>query len=178
MNIQGYEIPDILGNVEELRVIYEVTLRAVERLRAALAAGQRELDIETASEDGLARLEAIYGLRAEGYTLDERRFRLRCWTEDGDITYSASNIKDWIERFGGEGTTVTYNFSASPKTCVVRIPLSSEKKTEDLRKKLEKMLPVGTSVDVSAVYETFGAFSAQTWSELSSSTFNELKRGD
>ncbi|MBR3552994.1 MAG: hypothetical protein IKN72_06365 [Clostridia bacterium] len=176
MRIGTYEVPDVLGTIEELRVIWTVTVAAVETLRARLAAAQTQLDIETADEAGLARMEAMFGLDATGYTVDERRFRLRCWTEDIGL-YSAAHVKDWIETFGGEGTSVVYT-AGMPASCTVRIPLSSEKKTDDLRRKLTKMLPVGTTVDVSANYETFAGLAAQTWSDLNARTFGEVKRGE
>lgn len=177
MNIRNYEIPDVLGRIEELRVIYTVTLAAIERLRADLAAAALQLDYATADLDGLARLEKIYGLAdASGYTEDERRFRLQCWAADIG-NYSANNVKDWVETFGGEGASFS-STDTFPPTVTVRIPLNSEKKVADLRRKLEKMLPLGSTVDVSAIYTTFAQLSEQTWNELSDSTFGEIKRGE
>ena len=177
MNIRGYELPDVLCSIEELRVIYTVALMAIERLRADLAAAQLQLDYRTADGEGLSRLEKVYGLSdADGYTEDERRFRLQCWTADIGA-YSEPNVKNWIETFGGEGTT----FSSSgvfPPTVTVRIPLNSEKKVSDLRRKLVKMLPMGSVVDVSAIYSTFASLNEQTWSDLSDRTFGEIKRGE
>ena len=176
MTIRGYEVPDVLGKIEELCVIWTVSLLQVEALRARIAAAQKELDIETASEAGIARMEQMFNLDPAGYTMEDRRFRLQCWMEDIGI-YSDENIEDWIIKFGGEGTEVIHS-QQTQGACTVLIPLSSENKVKDLQEKLNKIIPLGTEMTVSAIYQKFKNFENQTWNDLSEKTFGEVKRGE
>ena len=187
MRIRGYEVPDVLANVKEVGVFWRVMLDAVAQLRADFAEAERETHADTAASWGLDRWEKVFRLTTdESYTQDERQTRIRVWNRE-ILLYGENDLKEWIywlveneiraEDMSEDAVLSVEIQEDGTPLVTVRVPINSEKNVEDVKKRLEKIVPIGTELDVSPLFKTFLYYHAYTWAQLRNFTFNQAKRG-
>lgn len=126
----------------------------------------------TAEEVGLERLEKILGLSSKGLETAERReniiFKLM-----GDLPYTMNTVYRRLKILCGDNFVFEYGSEAY--TLKVRLGLSNLWQYQVIKELLLKILPANISLDMEALYNTHGFFTAMTHGAMAAYTHEELR---
>lgn len=167
-------LPSVLQDVTEMQAIMEAETPEVQALWAACEDCMDDQFIADATENGLARREAMLGITPYATdTLDDRRFRLQSrYTES--IPYTRKSLDALLESLCGEGgyslEIITATFTVN-----VKVALTVKKQEDTITESLERILPYNMVFTVELLYNTWAAAQAYTWGELTDLTWAQLK---
>lgn len=143
--------PDFLARVREFGVLADTEDVELEELRKAIDDVLNDQFIETATERGIARREAILGIVPYGDdTLETRRFRVAGrWLNR--LPYTMRMLRERLDKLLGEGHYVI-ELHKEPYTLRVKIELIVKRQFEAAQKMLREVVPANLSLTVELRY--------------------------
>lgn len=173
IDLKGY-LPEVLKDVTEMRAIMDAETPEVQAIWNACEDCMNDQFISEATENGIARREKI--LKITPYatdTLEDRRFRLRTLYNES-IPYTRRSLKSLLESLCGtdgyELTILTNTF-----TVKVKVALTVKKQEDSVKEMLERILPYNMAFTVELLYNTWEKVKGNTWSDLASLSWKEIK---
>ncbi len=167
-------VPPILAETKEFQAICAAENAEIERLRTAYLNLFADQFIQTATENGIARLEKIMGIVPKGTdTLEIRRFRLLARKQE-KLPYTKWTLPEQLAALcGGDGYSLNIDHSA--RKIIVRVALGVKGMYDAVELLLLKQRPANMVIDLSLLYNQWITLSAKRWSELSTKTWYQVR---
>lgn len=173
MNLSDYDLPEVLTSIPEMYFLFRLSEDFTQIFLQKLSQMSKELDPETASDEGLRRFENMYGITPRPTdTTEERRFRIRISRKVIDVL-NFPNLQKLVFSITNGDSTVTQN--TKDKTVSVKVGLSSLKMNSIVKKLVSGYVPVCVTAQVLQTYNKYSDYAGRTYSELSKKTWNELR---
>lgn len=165
-----FNYPEAVGKIKEIDAIYKMNdvvnpMSDAENLEKDLFTG-------TATENGIARREKLYGITAKDTdTLEDRRYRVLT-KENSEIPYTIRSLKRKLETLCGEnGVTI----ELTDEKITVKVALARKGMYEDAAKMLEEIVPLNLLTECLQMYNTWEMLESYTWGELENRTWEQLR---
>lgn len=169
-------MPPILTAIPEVDACYKIAQYMLDFYNTEIEKVDKELHFDTASEEGLARLEKMYGIKANVTdTLAERRFRIETYVETLAVLNYDTLVRT-VKRIAGEDSAVKRNLAEW--SIEIKLPLTSEKMKDEVIKMVRAIVPVTmwNNINLKVLYNDWKTFKGEKWSAHAEETFSELKR--
>ena len=167
-------LPEIVAEIREIRALavpVDTELRALEKAMKDL---QNNQFIETMTEYGCRRWEAMLGITPQDTdTLEDRRFRIRARFNE-EPPYSRQVIKRKLDELcGRDGYVIEQN--AEEYLFRIKIALTGKKQLAEVSELLERVLPANLQLAVELLYNSYQKLGARTCGELTAFTYAGLR---
>lgn len=168
-----YKMPEILESIPEVRFCFDFAQEMLDFFEQETENAFKELDTETATEKGIERKEKMLGITPSVTdTTEERRFRVLV-REQRIRILNFFNLKKFVENVAGERATTERD--EKRRKLLVKIPLSSRKSYETVKRFCEKYIPVTMQCEVRQLFNRWSDYTKKSYNELSAKTYNSLK---
>lgn len=139
------EYPETVTNIKDVRLAIEAGDKAGEELEAALDELDQNLAISTAAESGIARREAILGIKPlDTATLEDRRMEVLLKWFDSPI-YTETTLRQKLDGAIGVGQ-YKLDIDLDQKLVSCRIIVMSKQILRIVRELFEKMIPLDYAI--------------------------------
>ena len=167
-------VPPILAETKEFKAICAAENAEIERLRAAYLNLFADQFIQTATENGIARLEKIMGIVPKGTdTLEVRRFRLLARKQE-KLPYTKWTLPEQLAALcGSDGYSLNIDHAA--RKIAVRVALTAKGMFDAVEMLLLKQRPVNMIVDLSLMYNQNKTLHPFTNAQLRAYTNKQLR---
>lgn len=167
-------VPPILAETKEFQAICAAENVELERLRTAYLNLFADQFIQTATENGIARLEKIMGIVPKGTdSLEVRRFRLLARKQE-KLPYTKWTLPEQLAALcGADGYSFAVDYAA--REIAVRVALTAKGMYDAVELLLLKQRPVNMVIDLSLLYNQWITLSTMQWSELSTKTWYQVR---
>lgn len=167
-------VPPILAETKEFQAICAAENAEIERLRTAYLNLFADQFIQTATENGIARLEKIMGIVPKGTdSLEVRRFRLLARKQE-KLPYTKWTLPEQLAALcGSDGYSLNIDHAA--RKIAVRVALTAKGMYDAVELLLLKQRPANMVIDLSLLYNQWITLSTKRWSELSTKTWYQTR---
>ena len=167
-------VPPILAETKEFQAICAAENAEIERLRTAYLNLFADQFIQTATENGIARLEKIMGVAPKGTdTIETRRFRLLARKQE-KLPYTKWTLPEQLAALcGDDGYSLTIDYST--RKIIVRVALGVKGMYDAVELLLLKQRPANMVVDLSLLYNLYSGLEPFTHTQLSAYTYGQLR---
>lgn len=167
-------VPPILAKAKEFQLICAAENAEIERLRTAYLNLFNDQFIQTATENGIERLESIMGIVPKGTdSLDVRRFRLLARKQE-KLPYTKWTLPEQLAALcGSDGYSLNIDHAA--RKIAVRVALTAKGMYESVELLLLKQRPANMVIDLSLLYNQYSTISPLTHAHLSAYTHDQLR---
>jgi len=167
-------LPTILQQIEDFQAIHTSENPEFCLVWEVVKNTLKDQFLDDLSIVGIERWENILHLDGKG-TLSDRRLHIKSKVnQDGNYTFA--KLKETLNTLCGENQ-YTCELKAEEYKLVVRIQLTSSNMLESVRELLNEVTPANLIIDVSLLYNQHQNFTTYRYSELASSTHDELRIG-
>lgn len=130
--------------------------------------------IETADEAGIRRFEQMLGIvPIAGDDLESRRMRLRTiWIVARPFTMN--KLHEILKGLCGENN---YEITLDSFELTVKIALGTRNQIDIVSKMLTQIVPANIKLTVTLLYNTWDMFSSQTWNQIKTHDWEDIKEG-
>lgn len=167
-------VPPILAETKEFQVICAAENAEIERLRTAYLNLFADQFIQTATENGIARLEKIMGIVPKGTdSLEVRRFRLLARKQE-KLPYTKWTLPEQLVALcEADGYSFTVDYAA--REIAVRVALTAKGMYDAVELLLLKQRPANMVIDLSLMYNQNLNLHPFTNAQLRTYTNNQLR---
>ena len=167
-------VPPILAETKEFQAICAAENVEIERLRTAYLNMFADQFIQTATENGIERLEKIMGIVPKGTdTLEVRRFRLQARKQE-KLPYTKWTLPEQLAALCGDDG-YSLNIDHTARKISVRVALTVKGMYDAVELLLLKQRPANMVIDLSLLYNQWLVLAAKTWDELSTKTWYQVR---
>lgn len=172
--VEKIEWPEHIAAIEEIKVISDLVDKLTADIKQAIDNLNADIDIETATENGIARREKIYGIKPlDSDTLEDRRFRLKARLSD-PMTYTEDYIREWLTNLMGEDYTLTVDYQNY--TFDLKIPLSGKSELVTVTNFIESAVPLHMRYKIALKYNIWSTVTVgKTWQDMTAKTWQRWK---
>lgn len=169
------DYPSVIEEMEEMQAIFAAEEKVGEKFEKRIEECNQNTAISTANEVGIARREKILKvIPQDTEDMEERRFRVMTMWNDG-YPYTQENLLVRLDGLLGEGN---YTLVIVPEemslTCLIE--LEKQGMEAELRKLLEKIVPLNITIDVQIRCNRWSEVKKHTYEEVAEKTWNEMRR--
>ena len=167
-------LPRELRDIKEFIALFSVLEAECEEMQGEVDRAYKNQFIKTADEEGISRLEKLYGITGKfSDSLDTRRFKLQTMSV-GMLPSTEKKLREMLEYLCGDDG---FEFLSSYNNFHVKIRVALEKKEcfLDVLNLCRNVVPANMVVDLSLMYTQIQAISGYTHGYLSSYKHNEIK---
>ncbi len=173
INLIAY-IPPFMREYAEIAALLNAEDPELQAVWDATDGSLDETFISTADEYGIGRFERILGITpATTDTLDIRRQRVLAYW-NSDTPYTWWTLQNFLTQMCGSGE-YTCTLDNDEYTLNIVLSLSVKHILSDLVKILSSMIPANIVLTVSLDYNKWRDFTAKTWGELRTLTWNQMR---
>lgn len=175
IELSKIEFPEHIINIQEVAVIQSLVDDLLAKVTTAINNLNADLHIATATEEGIARREKIYGIKpSDTATLEERRFALRLRAADSR-EYTEKYLRQQLDNLvGADNYRMTINYEELSMRLL--LSLGSKSKEAEVKKLLSAVVPLHINLTFSLLYNTWEQVTnGKTWDELKPKTWNDWK---
>ena len=165
-----FNYPEAVGKIKEIKAIYNMNdvvnpMTDAENLEKDLFTG-------TATEEGIARREKLFGvIPKDTDSLEDRRYRILL-KENSEIPYTINSLKNKLETLCGEDGVA---IELTEDTITVKVALTRKGMYEDTAKMLEEIVPLNIIVDCLQMYNSYSDISNITYGGLAEKTYGQIR---
>lgn len=175
ITLSKIEFPEHMINIKDMAVIQSVVDDLLVKVTDAINGLNADLHIDTATEDGIARREKIYGIEpSDTATLEERRFVLRLRASD-PREYTEKYLRKHLDDLVG-AENYSLNIDYQSMTMALYISLDSKTKEAAVKKLVQSIVPLHVKLIIDLMWNTWDIVtSGRTWGDLSTGTWKRWK---
>lgn len=167
-------VPPILAETKEFQAICAAENAEIERLRTAYLNLFADQFIQTATENGIARLEKIMGIVPKGTdTLEIRRFRLLARKQE-KLPYTKWTLPEQLAALCGDDG-YSLNIDHASRKIAVRVALTVKGMYDAVELLLLKQRPANMIVDLSLLYNQWITLATKKWGDMTAITWNNAR---
>ena len=167
-------VPPILAETREFKAIFAAENVEIERLRTSYLNLFADQFIQTATENGIARLEKIMGIVPKGTdSLEVRRFRLLARKQE-KLPYTKWTLPEQLAALCGDDG-YSLNIDHTARKISVRVALTVKGMYDAVELLLLKQRPANMVIDLTLLYNQWVTLATKTWAELSGITWYQAR---
>ena len=168
-----FEAPEIIIKIPEIEQIYKVNDKQIKRLNNAVSQLNEDLFFEDMGEDRINRWERILNIiPQDNDTIQDRRFRIQSRIIER-LPYSYRLMVKKINMLCFENT-----IERQDKHIIVKVALTSAKKTDEINEMLDIILPLNLTFHVQVLYNTYQKLSKLKHFDMERYTYKGLRECD
>lgn len=173
-SVEKIEWPEHIAAIEEIKVISDLVDKLTADIKEAIDNLNADIDIETATENGIKRREKIYGIKPlDSDTLEDRRFRLKARLSD-PMTYTEDYIREWLTNLMGEDYTLTVDYQNY--TFDLKIPLAGKSELTTVTNYMQAVIPLHMQYKIALKYNLWSTVTAgKNWQDMTAKTWQYWK---
>ena len=167
-------VPPILAETKEFQAICAAENTELERLRTAYLNLFADQFIQTATENGISRLEKIMGIVPKGTdSLEVRRFRLLARKQE-KLPYTKWTLPEQLAALcGADGYSLNIDHAA--RRIAVRVALTAKGMYDAVELLLLKQRPANMVIDLSLLYNQWLTLATKTWGDMTATTWHSAR---
>ena len=167
-------VPPILAETKEFQAICAAENAEIERLRTAYLNLFADQFIQTATENGIARLEKIMGIVPKGTdSLEVRRFRLLARKQE-KLPYTKWTLPEQLAALCGDDG-YSLNIDHAARKIAVRVALTVKGMFDAVELLLLKQRPANMVVDLSLLYNQWLTLATKKWGDMTATTWHDAR---
>lgn len=169
------DYPSVIEEMEEMQAIFAAEEKVGEKFEKRIEECDQNTAISTANEVGIERREKILKvIPQDTEDMEERRFRVMAMWNDSYPYTQESLLVRLDELLGKENYTLAVVPEEMSLTCLIE--LEKQRMEAELRKLLEKIVPLNITIDVQIRCNRWSEVKKHTYEEVAEKTWNELRR--
>lgn len=164
--------PPFLAALLEFQALAGAQQPELDTAQAAVRAAPDDFFLSTASEQAVERWERMLGLPVlRSAPLSERRFRILARTAE-QRPFTVRRLRELLATLcGPDNAAVTVD----GYTLTVRVALTARRSFDDVAALLDRVVPLNMQVDLSLLYNQYGALAPYTHAQLAAWTHERLR---
>lgn len=168
---------DAVKGIPDLDQFNDAVDDQIEKIDTEVTRLDEDNFFDNTSEGRIERWEKILKLtpRADD-TLDDRRFAVHSRVID-KLPYTLPVVERELNALA-PGSTITRERDEYGMTVTVELPLSSASKISDVNSMLDKKLPLDVVYTIITLFNTWSKYINDTWGDVSTMTWNEMKTSE
>ena len=169
-----FDAPEIIKQIPDIAQIYEKNEQQGKELDEAVEELDRNIFLDTMSEQNVFRWEKILGITAtDTDTLEDRRLCVKVRVLE-KLPYTYRVMLRKLDTLCPAGYSLAINEQRSE--IVVKVALKSKRAVDAVRSMMEDYLPLNISMEVGVKYNTYGILHRFTYGQLNRKyTYKQLR---
>ena len=184
---EDYPLPELLRGSAQLQTFNRTAIEIGRELFSAVQRIEREINPDTATEEGISRFEKMLSITPlQTDTLEERRSRIKASIFIIDrFTLDQRNISTrsvernsfpvFVEAVTNPNTIIEYPEQPGGRSFSIKLTTASLKNAQILEKKLKELSPIDSEFSIIILFNRFSKYSGETFAAHSEETFIQLR---